>query len=458
VYPRREVLFETMSQHFIFKTAGTLSVLLLAFILILGLAQTSSALVELEISPSAIQRIPIAVPDFKYMSSEQTQLAREMSEVLSNDLNISGVFRSLDRKAFLEDPQTMGLEASDIKFEDWRRQGASFLARCSYVVQGNSIRLDGRLFDVTGRKMVATPKSYAGESRAWRQMVHAFADDIMMMVTGERGVFDTKIAYVQSVGSAKEIFYCDFDGSNPVQLTRDNSIALSPSWSPDQSQIAFVSYREGGPKVYGVNVSNNSRYLISGFPGLNISPAWRPGRNELAVTLSKDGVQDIYLVSPTGQIIQKFGVGFGSSISVSPNWSPDGQKFAYVSNESGNPQIYIFDVTTGQKKRLTFSGKYNTSPSWSPKGDWIAYAAGEGGEFNIFIIRPDGSQNRALTQGGRNEAPRWSPDGRDIAYSSNRQGGSAIRIMYSNGTGDWQLTRQSGAQELPDWSPRRNRQ
>ena len=446
-----------MSQHFIFKTVRILSVLLLAFIL-LGFAQTSSALVELEISPSAIQRIPIAVPDFKYMSPEQTQLARDMSDVLSNDLNISGVFRSLDRKGFLEDPQAMGLEASQIKFEDWRRQGAAFLARCSYQVQGNSIRLDGRLFDIAGRKMAGTSKSYTGESRAWRQMVHAFADDIMMMVTGERGVFDTKIAYVQSVGSAKEIFYCDFDGNNPVQVTRDNSIALSPSWSPDQSQIAFVSYKEGSPKVYGENVFSNSRYLISGFPGMNITPAWRPGRNELAVTLTKDGGQDIYLVSPTGQVIRKFGVGFASSISVSPSWSPDGQKFAYVSNESGNPQIYIFDVTTGQNKRLTFSGNYNVSPAWSPKGDWIAYSGREGGEYNIFVLKPDGSDNRVLTQGGRNECPRWSPDGRMLAYSSNKQGGASIRIMYSNGTGDWQLTRQNGAQELPDWSPRRNRQ
>jgi TolB protein len=445
-----------MRHQLIFRTAGTSYVLFLALIL-LGFTQTASAVVELEISPSAIQRIPIAVPDFKYMSPEQSQLAREMRDVLSNDLNISGVFRPLDRKGFLEDPQTMGLEASQIKFEDWRRQGAAFLARCSYQVQGNSIRLDGRLFDIAGRKVVGTPKSYAGDLRAWRQMVHAFADDIMMMVTGERGVFDTKIAYVQSVGNAKEIFYCDFDGNNPVQITRDNSIALSPSWSPDQSQIAYVSYRDHAPKVYGFNVLNNSQYLISGFPGMNITPAWRPGRNELAVTLSKDGGQDIYLVSPTGQILRKLGVGFGSSISVSPNWSPDGQKFAYVSNESGHPQIYIFDVTTGQKKRLTFSGNYNTSPGWSPKGDWIAYSGGDGGEFNIFIIKPDGSENHALTHGGRNEAPRWSPDGRMVAYSSTKQGG-AIRIMYSNGTGDWQLTRQGGAQELPDWSPRRNRQ
>ena len=343
------------------------------------------------------------------MSPEQTQLAREMSDVLSNDLNISGVFRPLDRKGFLENPQAMGLEASEIKFEDWSDQGADFLVRCSYQVQGNSIRLDGRLFDVSGRKLVGTGKSYTGDLRAWRQMVHAFADDIMMMVTGQRGVFDTRIAYVQSVGSAKEIFYCDFDGSNPVQVTRDNNIALSPSWSSDQSQIAYVSYRDGKPKVYGFNVSNNSSYLISGFPGLNISPAWRPGKNELAITLTKDGGQDIYLVSPNRPGDTETRGRFRISISVSPDWSPDGKKFAYVSNESGNPQIYIFDVTTGQKKRLTFSGKYNTSPAWSPKGDWIAYAAGEGGEFNIRIIQT-GRQSRTMRS--RAEAEMKAPAGR----------------------------------------------
>ena len=136
------------------------------------------------------------------MSPEQTQLAREASDVLANDLNLSGVFRPLDQKGFLENPQAMGLEASEIKFQDWSKQGADFLARCSYQVQGNSIRLDGRLLDVAGRKLVGG-KSYTGDLRAWRQMVHAFADDIMMMVTGERGVFDTKIAYVQSVGTPR---------------------------------------------------------------------------------------------------------------------------------------------------------------------------------------------------------------------------------------------------------------
>ena len=179
-------------------------------LILLSFAQTASAqVVDLNINRPTFQRIPIAVPDFKYMSPEQTQLAREMSDVLSNDLNLSGVFRPLDPKGFLENPQAMGLEASEIKFEDWSKQGADFLVRCSYQVQGNAIRLDGRLLDVTGRRLVGG-KSYTGDLRAWRQMVHAFADDIMMMVTGQRGVFDTRIAYVQSVGERQGDFLLRF--------------------------------------------------------------------------------------------------------------------------------------------------------------------------------------------------------------------------------------------------------
>lgn len=437
-----------MSKRF---SIGTfLTCLLSTVVLSAGLA-SAQELSGTVIRPT-IQRIPIAIPDFKYMSQEQTQLARQMGETLANDLDFSGVFRPLDPKGFLEDPQTMGLNAPEIKFPDWKRLGADFMVRGSYQVQGSSIRMEGRLFDVAGQRMVKG-KVYEGDIRNFKSMVHDFADEILLALTGERGVFDTKIAYVQKVGTAKEIFYCDFDGSNPVQVTRDNNLALSPAWSSDMSQLAYVSYRDGAAKIYSLNVRSGSQSLICGFNGMNMSPAWRPGRNELAVTLTKDGNPDIYLVSATGQIIQKLVHGF--SINVSPDWSPKGDKLAYVSNESGNPQIYVLDVASGQKKRITFSGNYNTSPSWSPKGDYIAYSGISGSDHNIFMVRPDGSDNRQLTNGeGRNESPVWSPDGRMIAFTSTRQGGPSIWILLTNGTGVRRLTRQGGEQELPDWSPR----
>lgn len=438
------------------KLSGGLSFICSLIALTLALHGMSHAqTIELDISRPSIQRIPIAVPDFKHLSAEQTQLSREMGALLASDLDFSGVFRPLDPKGFLEDPQAMGINAPEIKFPDWKRLGADFLVRGSYQVQGSSFRLEGRLFDVVGARMVKG-KVYEGDVRNWRSMVHDFADEILMALTGERGVFDTKIAYVQNTGRGKEIFYCDFDGGNPVQVTHDNSIALSPNWSRDMSQLAYVSYRDGFPKIYSLNVNSGAQSLISGFPGTNISPAWRPGRNELAVTMTRDGNPDIFLLSSSGQVLQKLVHGW--SINVSPDWSPDGRKLAYVSNESGNPQIYVLDIGTGQKKRLTFRGNYNTSPAWSPKGDWIAYSGVSGGHHNIFIIRPDGGEARQLTNGeGNNESPTWSPDGRMIAFSSTRQGGPSIWVLMTNGTGVRRLSRQPGAQELPDWSPRMNR-
>ncbi len=408
--------------------------------------------ISIDITQPNFKRIPIAIPEFKYLSTDQVQLAREMSEALSNDLEYSGVFRPLDPQGFLENPQNMGLAVGEIKFPDWQRLGADFLVRTSYQVQGPNLRMEARLFDVLGARMVIG-KMYEGDARSWRAMVHRFADEILFALTGERGVFDTKIAYVQAMGKNKEIFVVDFDGGNPLQVTRDQSINLSPAWSSDGNQLAYVSFKEGGTKVYAANLRDGSQRLLSGQPGLNISPAWRPGTSQLAVTLTRGGNPDIYLISSGGEVLQRLVQGW--SISVSPSWSPDGRRLAYVSDESGNPQIYVLDVGSGQKKRITFSGNYNTCPAWSPKGDWIAFSGVSGGNHNIFIARPDGGDVRQLTHGeGSNEAPSWSPDGRMLAFSSTRQGGSSIWVLLVNGSGVRKLSRTGGGQELPRWSPR----
>jgi TolB protein len=411
--------------------------------------------VYIDITQPFFKRIPVAIPDLKLLGGGEAQIAKEASTTLARDLELSGLFRPLDPSGFLEDPQKMGLTEADINFPSWRRAGADYLARGGFEVAGGHIKLQMRFFDsVTGRLVVG--KVYEGDTRDWPAMVHRFADEILMALTGEPGVFGTKIAFVQASGKTKEIFVTDFDGSHPIQVTRDNSINLSPSWSTDGSKIAYTSYRERFPKIFVSSLADGTSRVLCGFPGLNSTPAWRPGSSELAVTLSTDGNPDVYLVSSAGAIVQKLVGGPGNDTS--PAWSPDGRKLAYVSDETGSPQIYVVDLGSGQKRRISFNGNYNTSPSWSPKGDLIAYCGTSKGRYSIFVVRADGGGVRELTNGpGNNLDPRWSPDGRMLVFSSTREGPSSIWIMSANGEGARRLTRLPGEQQLPSWSPRSQR-
>ncbi len=409
--------------------------------------------VYIDITQPNFASLPIAVPDFKYQNPADSSLAHKLAQTLSNDLDYSGVFRTLDSRGFLENPQKMGVTLNTIKFSDWRQLGAEFLVRGVCQVQGSSLRLEMRLFDVVAARMVVG-KIYEGQTKDWLTMIHRFANEILLALTGQKGVFGTKIAYVEARGKHKEIHLVDFDGNNPIQVTHDRSIDLSPTWSPDGTKLAYVSFKDGGPKIFVLNLMTGAQRLLCGYPGLNIAPAWRPGADQLAVTLSKDGSPSIYLVSAaSGKILHPLVHNW--AISVSPSWSPDGKRLAYVSDETGNPQVYVLDVATGKKQRITYNGTYNTSPCWSPKGDWIAFSGIQGGHHNIFIIHPDGSGLQQLTQGeGNNENPTWSPDGRMLAYSSTRQGRSSIWVQLINGTGVRRLTQPGALQELPSWSPR----
>lgn len=437
-----------MKNHFFSRWS---SLLLIGCILLGWSPIVRAERVYIDITQPSFEPLPIAVPEFKRQTSGREELAGEMAGILTNDLNISGVFRLADLSSFSGNLQEIGVTKEEIQFEQWRKLGAEFLVRGSYQIKGSSLKLEMRLFDVVGAKLVVG-KVYEGRIEDRRPMLHRFADEIFLVLTGERGIFETKIAFVQIQKNIKEINVVDFDGNNPVQITHDQSISLSPAWSPEGSRIAYVSYKDGSPKVYLLDLLKGSRQLLSGSSGLNISPAWRPGTNEMALTLSKDGNPDIYLLSSEGKVIRKLVDDWG--IDVSPAWSPDGKYLAYVSSQTGNPQIYVLDTLSGKKHRITFEGKYNTSPSWSPKGDWIAYSGLNGSHHNIYIARVDGTEVRQLTHGeGSNESPCWSPDGRMLAFSSTREGNSAIWVVAVNGAGLRRLTNLPGSQELPDWSP-----
>lgn len=442
------------------RRAGGVRALWGLCVLLWGVAMAGSTAgaaerVYIDITQPGFVKLPIAVPDFKIQGGEEPALARQMAAVVRDDLDLSGYFKVLDPAGFLESPQQMGVLPSEIRFDSWKAVGAEFLVRAQYEARGGGLNAEFRLFDVVSQKMLVG-KAYEARVVDARAVAHRIANEIIAALTGEPGIFDTRIAFVQAEGGVKEIYVMDLDGQNLGAITRDGSTALSPAWSPDGAQLAYVSYVEGQPKIYIANVLSGSRRSVAGYPGINITPAWHPSGGRLAVTLSKDGTPDIYLMDTQGSVHKVLVSSW--AIEVSPSWSPDGSKIAYVSNESGNPHIYVLDVAGGNKRRLTYEGKYNTSPAWSPKGDWIAFSGMTGGRHNIYVIRPDGSGLRAVTHGeGDNESPTWSPDGRLLAFSSTREGASAIWAAVVNGEGIRRLTRLGGAQSQPSWSPRANR-
>ncbi|MEW6671407.1 MAG: Tol-Pal system beta propeller repeat protein TolB [Thermodesulfobacteriota bacterium] len=407
----------------------------------------------INISNPFLKKIPIAVPVFKALnkSPAENSAAKSAADLLAQTLEYTGYFKIIDRAAFLVDPQDPSIDIPDIAFRNWTGIGAELLITGGILLENNMAEMELRLFDTIKAKLIVG-KRYKGWSRDQRRIIQRFASDVIFSLTGDRGVFDSKIAFVSNGTGNKEVFICDFDGHSPRQVTQTNNITLSPAWSSDGKWLAYTAYTKGNPDLYIMNLEEKRGAVVSQ-KGLNMSPAWIPNQFTLAATLTFEGDPEIYMLTGSGKIIKRLTNNWG--IDVSPSWSPDGKKMAFVSNRSGVPQIYIMDLYTGQTERLTFEGGYNTSPSWSPKGDRIAYAGMHSGKFDVYVITTDGQSLVQLTRdAGDNETPTWSPDGNLIAFSSTREGNSRIYVMTAYGTDQRRLLTLPGEQTAPSWSPR----
>ena len=405
----------------------------------------------IDISNPFLRKIPLAVPLFKNEtgSGEEKRLSNSSVELLAASLEFTGYFKLLDRGAFLFDAQKDGILTPQINFANWTVIGSELLITGLFKEVNGNITMELRLFDTfKARRIIG--KKYTGKKADLRRMIHRFCSEVIKHLTGHRGVFGSKIAFVSNGSGNKEIYTCAFDGYNAQQMTRNRSINLSPAWSSDGRYLAYTSYKKKTPGIFIKNLAEMQETSINK-KGLNITPAWVPGRFELAATLSFAGDQEIYLLTGSGKVIKRLTNIRG--IDVSPTWSPDGKKFAFVSNRAGSPQVYVQDLATGKVRRLTYEGNYNTQPSWSPQGDKIAYASVVDGRRNIVVMGLDGLEPLQLTyESGDNEAPSWSPDGSLIAFSSNREGPFRIYVMTAFGTDQRRLLVMPGEQTNPKWS------
>ena len=415
---------------------------------VVGSASVAGAQVRGTIIGPGATSYPIAVSPLKGNARDGDRFA----DIVAKDLDLSGFFKVIDRSAYIENAQDSGVTAETIDFKDWSTIGALALVKGTVEGSGDDLTVEARLFDVAAAKQLAGKRYRAGTDDL-RQIAHRFADEIMAQLTGERGPFDSRIAFAsRRNGRFKEIFTMSLDGGDLRALTRDQSIALSPSWSPDASALTFTSYRAGNPSLFVMPYAGGGPRMLSSRSGLNLGGRWSPGGKAVAAALEHNGSTDIALIDPNnGELLHW--VTNDRAIDVSPSWSPDGRSIVFCSDRGGGPQIYVTDADGASAKRVSFGGNYNTSPAWSPKGDKIAYSSRGGGRFQIFVIDAGGGDAKQVTTSrGSNEDPSWSPDGRYLIFASTRDGSGAIYMSDLSGAHQRRLTPSGGDDSTPAWS------
>jgi len=429
-----------------------LAVLTLLFLILPG-ADMVSGKVYIDIYSPSFHKFPIAVTDFKPLrpGGANAALPAWFSDTLGRSLALTGYFHIIDKRAFLEDQVQAGITADGTRFADWTAVGAEYLVKGGFQDDGRELFAEFRLFDVVKGELVVG-KRYAGKSEDKDRMVMQFAGEIIQALTGEAGLFDTRIAFIRKSGAASEIYTINFDGSDLRKVTDYAALTVSPRWSSDGRQLAFTSYKDGNPDVYLRDMAGGATRKIVYYAGLNLPGAWSRDGKRLLLTLSRDGNQEIYDMTLETRLLQRLTQDF--SIDISPVRSPDESRIAFVSNRGGSPQIYIMDADGGNVRRLTYEGNYNTSPAWSPRGNKIAYEGSVNGRYQIFIIDAEGGSPQQLTfNGAGNESPEWSPDGRYLAYTARENSRSKIAIMNANGQNVRVLHEGSDVCQRPSWSP-----
>jgi len=412
--------------------------------------------VFLNVTQGGSRKLGIAIPEFTRVTAapDEGNFARTLPEIIGNDLRFSALFSVANAP-----PLPPNADAVKQEFAKFVSAGAHAVLQGLITVEGQRLTVEFRLYDLTNPefRLIASKSFWVEPLRDHRRLAHRISDEVVYQFTGERGIAETKIAYVTRSGSNKEIVMIDYDGFNQTPLTDLRSISLSPVWSPADSTVAFTSFFKGYPylfRLYPFNPRRREPELMSAWPGINTSPAWAPDGKAVAITLSKDGNPEIYALRVGTSDFRR--LTNNRALDTDPTWSPTGREIAFTSDRSGTPQIWVMDAEGASPRRLTSGGGFDTQPRWSPRGDTIVFTRRTAGGFDLWAISPDGTNARALTQGqGINEGAAWAPNGRHIAFSSTRGGARPqLFTMLADGSEQQPLTRDRGEASSPTWSPR----
>lgn len=395
---------------------------------------------RVEVSGVGLTQLPIALVPFR----GEAGAPQKISQIIRADLERTGRFRTVDASG-----QSMD-ETVRPDMAVWRQRVADALAG------GSVTRLpDGRwdvrfrLWDVVKDQDLGG-QGYVVPQADLRLAAHKIADYIYEKLTGEKGVFSTRLAYVTKAGSRYTLWVADSDGENAQAALGSPEPIISPTWSPSGTQLAYVSFESRKPVIYVHDVATGRRRLLANFRGSNSAPAWSPDGRSLAVTLSRDGGSQIYLISANGGEPRRLTQ--SQSIDTEPTFSPDGRTIYFVSDRGGAPQIYRMPASGGAAQRVTFSGGYNVSPAVSPDGRYLAYVSRSGG-YKLHVMDLSSGSVSAVTDTAEDENPSFAPNSRLIVYATRQGGREALMTTTIDGKIKARLAGQSGDIREPSWGP-----
>lgn len=414
----------------------------------LGLAaMAAQAELTVQITQGVEGGIPIAVVPFGGAPAAGDNLG----SIVSADLARSGRFKTLPEESMLEKPTS----PDQVRFQTWQALGQDDLVIGQVQQTGpGQFNAQFHLFDTVRGNLIGSWNLPFGAPEA-RRTAHRIADIIYKELTGQPGAFATRVAYVTVVGSGKERQYklqvADTDGYNPQTILGSKEPIMSPAWSPDGKQIAYVSFENKTAAIFTQTLASGDRQKISETPGINGAPAWSPDGSRMALTLSKDGNPDIYIMSLGSRSLTR--VTDHYSIDTEPNWSPDGSRIVFTSDRGGKPQLYTVGPSGGQPQRLTFEGDYNARGVFSPDGKSIAMVHGNGGDYRIALMDLATRQVRTLTRGPQDESPGFAPNSSMLLYAARGGSGGQLAAVSVDGKVRQSLRIDSGEVRQPAWSP-----